>query len=81
VRVRSPQATKMRELVLGPNVTVTSDTAGVLEIAGVTAERIGELAATHGIVLHELTPQQASLEEAFMELTRDEIEFKAAEAA
>jgi len=81
VRVRSPQATKLRELVLGPDVTVTSEEAGVLEVAGVTAERIGELAAANGIVLHELTPLQASLEEAFMELTKGELEFKAAEAA
>jgi len=79
--VRSPQATRLRELVLGPSVTVTSDAAGVLEIAGLSAEQIGELAARHGIVLHELMQQQASLEEAFMELTRDELEFKAAEAA
>jgi len=81
VRVRSPQATKLRELVLGPDVTVTSEEPGVLEVAGVTAERIGELAAANGIVLHELTPLQASLEEAFMELTKGELEFKAAEAA
>jgi ABC-2 type transport system ATP-binding protein len=77
VRVRTPQATKLGELVLGPDVTVTTDAAGVLEITGVTAERIGELALANGIVLHELTPRQASLEEAFMELTRDELEFKA----
>jgi ABC-2 type transport system ATP-binding protein len=81
VRVRSPQAARLRELVLGPNVTVTGEDAGVLEIAGLAAERIGELAAASGIVLHELTPQQASLEEAFMELTREELEFKAAAAA
>jgi len=43
-----------------------------------TAEQVGEVAASHQIVLHELTPVQASLEEAFMELTRDEVEFKSA---
>jgi ABC-2 type transport system ATP-binding protein len=80
VRVRSPQATRLRELVLGPSVTVTSEGSGLLEIDGMTAERIGELAAANGIVLHELTPVHASLEEAFMELTRDEVEFKAAAA-
>ena len=36
---------------------------------------IGEVAAAHGIVLHELTPEQASLEEAFFELTNDSVEF------
>ena len=44
---------------------------------GLTAEQVGEAAASAGITLHELTPQQASLEEAFMNLTRDEIEFGA----
>src|SRR5207248_5906571 len=62
VRVRSPQAEKLRELVLGPSVTVNSDEPGVLEIGGATAEQIGEIAAANGIVLHELTPMQASLE-------------------
>ena len=80
VRVRSPQATALRELLLGPDVTVESDQAGVLEVAGLTAEQIGELAAANNIVLHELTQIQASLEEAFMEMTRDDIEFKAAVA-
>jgi ABC-2 type transport system ATP-binding protein len=78
VRVRSPQATRLRELMLGPDVTVESDDAGALEIAGLTAEQIGELASANGIVLHELVQVQASLEEAFMELTRDDIEYKAA---
>ncbi len=80
VRVRSPQATKLRELVLGPDITVTSDEPTVLEIAGLTPEKVGDLAASHGITLHELTLVQASLEEAFMEMTRDDVEFKAAAA-
>jgi|SRR5579862_4117651 len=80
VRVRTPQATRLRELVLGDGVTVTSEEPNVLEINGVPAEKVGELAAANGIVLHELTPMQASLEEAFMELTRDEVEFKAVAA-
>jgi ABC-2 type transport system ATP-binding protein len=80
VRVRSPQATRLREVVLANGVTVATEEAGVLEIAGLTAEQIGEAAAANGIVLHELTPLQASLEEAFMELTRGDVEFKAAAA-
>ena len=77
VRVRSPQATKLRELLLGPNVTVTSTEPQVFEVVGLTTEQIGEAAASGGIVLHELTPLQASLEDAFMELTREDVEFKA----
>ena len=52
----------------------------MLEVAGLTSEKVGEIAAANGIVLHELTLLQASLEEAFMELTRDDVEFKAAAA-
>jgi ABC-2 type transport system ATP-binding protein len=81
VLVRSPQATRLRELVLGPKVTVTSSRPEVLEVAGLDAKEIGELAALNGIVLHELTPMQASLEEAFMELTREDVEFKTGELA
>jgi ABC-2 type transport system ATP-binding protein len=81
VRARSPQASRLRELVLGPEVSVTSVEPGMLEISGLTAEQVGEAAAAHGIVLHELTPLQASLEEAFMDLTREELEFAAGEPA
>ena len=77
VRVRSPQAAELRALVLGPEVTVESREPGLLEIVGLTAEEIGEVAAARGLVLHELTPIQASLEDAFMDLTRDTVEFKA----
>jgi len=80
VLVRSPQATRLRELVLGHDVSVASSEAGVLEVEGLTAEQVGEIAASNSIVLHELTPVQASLEEAFMELTRDEVEFKTLES-
>jgi ABC-2 type transport system ATP-binding protein len=81
VRVRSPQADRLVELVRGPGVTVTARERGVIEIAGLTSEQVGEQAARHGVVLHELTPVHASLEEAFMELTREEVEYKAGEVA
>jgi len=80
VRVRTPQATQLRELVLGPEVKVASEEAGLLEVQGLSAARVGEIAAANGIVLHELVPVQASLEEAFMELTRDDVEFKSIES-
>jgi ABC-2 type transport system ATP-binding protein len=80
VRVRSPQATRLAELLAGPDVTVTSvDGDGLLDVQGLRAEQIGNLAADNGIALHELTPQQASLEDAFMDLTRDDVEFKTVE--
>src|SRR5579872_2816499 len=76
VRVRTPEAARLRELVLGADVSVSSSETGVLEIEGLKSEQVGELAASHQIVLHELTPIQASLEEAFMELTRDDVEYR-----
>ncbi|MGW8726107.1 ATP-binding cassette domain-containing protein [Streptomyces sp. NPDC055808] len=79
VRVRTAEADseKLRELLVGPDLTVGSPEPGVLEVTGLTSERIGRIAADHAIALAELTPQQASLEEAFMELTRDAVEFQA----
>ena len=77
VRVRTPQATDLHPLVTGPGVTVTSVERGVLDVAGLPAEQIGERAAAAGIVLHELSPQRVSLEEAYMELTRDAVEYRA----
>ena len=76
VHVRTPQQERLRELLAGPDVTIDELAGGLLEIKGVTAERIGEVAAANQVVLHELSPQQASLEEAFMELTREDVEFR-----
>jgi ABC-2 type transport system ATP-binding protein len=75
VRVRSPQSDALVELLAGPDVTVHSLEPGLVEVSGIDSTVIGETAAAHNIVLHELTPQHASLEEAFVELTRDEVEF------
>ena len=79
VSVRSPHAARLRELVLGDGVTVTSIEPELLEIAGLTSEEIGETAAANRITLYELTPRQASLEEAFMTLTAEDVEFRATE--
>jgi ABC-2 type transport system ATP-binding protein len=76
VRVRSPQAADLRAVISGPDVTVEVAEDGALEVRGLTAEQIGETAADHGFVLHELGVKQASLEEAFMDVTRDSIEFQ-----
>jgi ABC-2 type transport system ATP-binding protein len=75
VRVRSPQLAELRELLRGPGVTIVETEPGALDVGGLTAEQIGDMAAERGLRLHELTPQQASLEEAFMEITRDALEF------
>lgn len=48
---------------------------GTFEVIGPSSDEIGDMAAAHGLTLHELTPMQASLEEAFMEITRNAVEF------
>jgi ABC-2 type transport system ATP-binding protein len=75
VLVRSPELERLRDALAGPGVSFEAAERGALEVHGLTAEQVGEAAASAGIALHELTPQQASLEEAFMNLTRDEVEF------
>jgi ABC-2 type transport system ATP-binding protein len=62
--------------VVSHKATISSDEPGLLDVEGLTAEHIGRIAAAHGIVLSELTPQTASLEDAFMELTHDEVEYR-----
>jgi ABC-2 type transport system ATP-binding protein len=79
VRVRTPQLAQLQEALSGPDVTVTTVEPGVLEVRGLTNEQIGEMAARTGCVLHELTPRQASLEEAFMSLTGESVEYHAHE--
>ncbi|MDH6577441.1 ATP-binding cassette domain-containing protein [Kitasatospora sp. MAP5-34] len=79
VLVRTPDAVRLGKL-LGEldGVTVTTgDDVQVLEVSGAESEQIGRLAAEHSLVLFELTPQQASLEEAFMEMTKDAVEYEA----
>jgi ABC-2 type transport system ATP-binding protein len=75
VLVRTPDAARLRDLLAGPDVTVSSKQAGELEVAGLTAEQIGEVAFNARVMVHQLTSSQASLEEAFMELTNDAVEF------
>jgi ABC-2 type transport system ATP-binding protein len=77
VVVRSPQATQLAELIAGPDVTTEAVQPGLLEIEGLTAEQVGTAAAANDIVLYELAPRQASLEDAFIDLTRDEVEYHA----
>ncbi|WP_277051445.1 ABC transporter ATP-binding protein [Ruania albidiflava] len=81
VRVRSPQASDLAARLQRDGVTVTSVEGSLLDVAGLTAPEVGEAAASAGIVLHELTPQRASLEDAFMTLTADEVEYHSADVA
>ncbi|MFJ8359369.1 ABC transporter ATP-binding protein [Streptomyces sp. NPDC093984] len=77
VRIRSPQRERLLDVAHEAGVTVVETGSGALEVDGGKAELIGELAARHHIVLHELSTQQASLEEAFMQLTAASVEYHA----
>jgi ABC-2 type transport system ATP-binding protein len=78
IRVRTPDATDLATLVTGSGGKATPDGADGLLVTELAMNRIGDLAFDNGIRLHELSPLQASLEQAFMELTRDSVEFHAA---
>ncbi|HUZ09266.1 MAG TPA: ATP-binding cassette domain-containing protein [Acidimicrobiales bacterium] len=80
VRVLSPQAPQLRAHLGAAGAAVRVEDDGALSVTGMESAAIGQLAAANGLVLYELTPQRASLEEAFMELTRDSVEFHASGA-
>jgi ABC-2 type transport system ATP-binding protein len=76
VRVRTPDSEKLRDLVAAANATVSAPEPGVLEVHGLSTDDVGKIAFRNDVLLYELTPQQASLEEAFMNLTREDVEFR-----
>ena len=78
--VRTPQAARLRDLLLGPDITVTTERFDVLGVDGLSAEHIGTIAWQAHIPVFELTVQQASLEEAFMTMTDESVEYRSAEA-
>jgi ABC-2 type transport system ATP-binding protein len=81
VRVRSPHTDRLAQALAGPDVTVTSVADQTLEVAGRTSEEIGTVAAGAGITLFELTTQNASLEEAYMALTENSLDYRSSEQA
>jgi ABC-2 type transport system ATP-binding protein len=72
VRVRSPDAERLREVLTRAGMRVAEADNGALAVSDGTAERVGELAAANNVVLHELSAERATLEEAFLELTAGE---------
>jgi ABC-2 type transport system ATP-binding protein len=69
VRIRTPEPERMRDVLAAAGVGVTQDPGGALEADTGDPAVIGELAAAHGLVVHEVAVRSASLEEAFMRLT------------
>ena len=80
VTVRTPEAGRLRDLLLGPDVTITSEQPDVLHVQGLNAEQIGTAAWRAHVPVFELSLQQASLEQAFMEITQDSVEYRSADA-
>jgi ABC-2 type transport system ATP-binding protein len=76
VAVRTEEAPRLRDLLLAEGVGVTSSDPELLQVSGLSSAAVGRIAAQAGIALIELIPQQASLEEAFMEITRDSVEYR-----
>jgi ABC-2 type transport system ATP-binding protein len=77
VLVRSPQAAKLGALIAGAGGIARTESDGALQVTGMDCAAIGDLAVAQGIALHELTPQLASLEDAFMELTHESVDYHA----
>jgi ABC-2 type transport system ATP-binding protein len=79
VRVRSPHIGKLRELMAGKGwrVEAAPDDEGAVEVFDVASEAVGDLAGENGVWLHELAVVQPSLEEAFMSMTADSVEYHA----
>jgi ABC-2 type transport system ATP-binding protein len=75
VLVKSPDARRLGDVLVAEGGLVSAADDRALTVRHLEAPRIGELAARAGLVLHELTPQRASLEAAFMELTRESLEY------
>ena len=81
VTVRTPQAAELRAALLGPGITVASETPGLLVVEGLSTEQIGTIAWQAHLPVFELTAREASLEEAFMQLTEESVDYRSHEPA
>ncbi|MFI0446888.1 ABC transporter ATP-binding protein [Actinomadura sp. 6N118] len=78
VKVVTPEPARLRDVLLGPGVEITGQAGSdELSVTGLTTAQIGTAAAAEGIVLFELAPVGVSLEQAFMDLTHDSVEYHA----
>ena len=75
--VRSPQWKQLRAVLEGPGVGVQHESQGRWRVTGLDAPAVGDIAAQHRIHLHELSPRLASLEEVYMQMTDQSVEYRA----
>ncbi len=76
VRVVSPQADQLTSVLEGQGATIARQDDGSINVVGLTNIQVGDLASSAGITVHELTPQRATLEAVFMELTEGSVEYR-----
>jgi ABC-2 type transport system ATP-binding protein len=81
VLVRSPRASELAELLTVRGAAVTVEQDGGLAVTGMDAPAIADLAAAHGVAVHELVPRQPSLEQAYLDLTAASTDYRAATTA
>jgi ABC-2 type transport system ATP-binding protein len=81
VLVRSPQLDQLTRELTAVGAHVRPSTEDGIEVSGLDSSAIGDLASSRGLILHELATQRASLEDAFMDLTHDSVEFRTAGAS
>jgi ABC-2 type transport system ATP-binding protein len=81
VLVRSPQAAGLARLLAAHGAAAVPEEGGALAVTGMSAPAIADLASRHGIPVHELTPRLASLEEAYLDITKDSIDYRAGNLA
>ena len=77
VRVRTPQAAELAKVVIAAGGTVHEDGDGLMVVHGLGVSQVGDIAFENSVRLHQLAPAQASLEQAFMELTASSVQFHA----
>jgi len=78
VLVRSPRATELAGLLTGRGAIVTAEDGGGLAVTGLAAAAVGDLAAAHGIAVHELVTRRASLEQAYLDATTAAADYQSA---
>lgn len=79
--VRSPRLDDLVAALKMPDATISAVEPGAIQITGITPQTVGDIAAAHGIPLHELAPRVGSLEDAYLALTDDSVEYKTKELA
>ncbi len=81
IRLRSPRLAELIPLVSGVGIEITQTEPGAADLVGALPEAVGDAAAAAGIPIHELSPQSGSLEDAYLALTGESVEYKSKEIA